>query len=136
MGLCRRDTIFEILPPRERLTIDSVAACPFNSATIVMCTWRTDRMNGNTSNRGATSGRRTPVPRSARLFGFWSRLLRGFVPLSAFASDARVGRRPSSGKETGPAGVALFGSWGLPRYERLGDRAVGYRGGLTRYSRL
>jgi hypothetical protein len=87
------------------------------------------------SDRWAISGRRASgrairAPRLAQPFGFWSRVLRGFTPPGFFASGRRVGDRPLSGKETGPAGLALFGSWGLPRYERLGDRAIDDYGGL------
>ena len=60
---------------------------------------------------------------------------RFYAPWS-IASDRCVGGRPLSGKETGTAGIAMFGSWGIPRYERLGDRAVGYHGGLNCYCRI
>ena len=61
----------------------------------------------------------------AQPIGFWSRLSAVSCPL-AFASGRRVGDRPLSGKETGPARVVICGSWGLPHHERLGNRAVSY----------
>jgi hypothetical protein len=68
-------------------------------------------------------------PRLAQPFGICSRLAALFCPL-AFSSGGRVGHRPRSGKETGIAWVSVFGSWGLSHYERLGNRAVSYRGRL------
>jgi hypothetical protein len=84
-------------------------------------------MDGRNQNQVAFAGQKTPGPCSVWPFGVWSRLFASFAPFS-LASGRCVGDRPLPGKETAATLVAHIGSWGLPRYEQLGHRAVTYRG--------
>ena len=84
-------------------------------------------MGGLAHDFDADAGRRAPGRASVLPSGVWSRLSASYAP-SPPASDRCVGDRPLPGKETAATLVAQDGSWGLPRYEQLGYRAVSYRG--------
>src|SRR5688500_12347967 len=107
-------TIFPILADPERLTIDSMPAWPFKSASIALRTLRgMSGMDGQFAYFREKTGLRKPGSGSSGPSGVWSQfcavIAAGYAANPApalYVSDRCVGDRPSSGKETGLASVA------------------------------